>query len=62
MAARVTIQAEDFDNGGEGVAYHDLSSINEGGEYRPNAVDSASTLDTDGGHTLGWVGAGEWQD
>ncbi|PYJ08700.1 MAG: hypothetical protein DME25_00800, partial [Verrucomicrobia bacterium] len=29
-----TIQAEDFDDGGEGVAYHDVESANYGGRYR----------------------------
>jgi hypothetical protein len=28
------IEAEDFDNGGEGVAYHDLTPGNQGGAYR----------------------------
>ncbi len=28
-----TIQAEDYDNGGEGVAYHDTTAANSGGQY-----------------------------
>ena len=32
----VKIEAEDFDVGGEGVAYHDLNSGNEGNQYRPS--------------------------
>lgn len=55
-----TIQAENFDNGGEGVAYHDLDGGNNGGEYRTTDVDIASSGDTGGGFVLGWVGAGEW--
>jgi uncharacterized repeat protein (TIGR01451 family) len=56
-----TVEAEDFDNGGEGIAYHDRSPGNVGGEYRPETdVDIAAAADTDGGYTLGWVGAGEW--
>jgi hypothetical protein len=55
-----TIQAEDFDNGGQGVAYSDLTSGNSGGVYRTTDVDIVSTTDTGGGHTLGSVGAGEW--
>jgi len=29
-----TIQTEDFDNGGEGIAYHDLDSANLRRQYR----------------------------
>ena len=52
------IQAEDFDNGGEGVAYHDLSAGNAGGVYRATDVDIQAT--SSGGYAVGWVGAGEW--
>src|SRR5207245_7423153 len=38
-----TIQAEDFDGGGEGVAYHDTDTSNNGGQYRSTAVDIEST-------------------
>ncbi|MDO8686315.1 MAG: hypothetical protein Q7J78_06575 [Clostridiales bacterium] len=34
-----TIQAENFDNGGEGVAYHDSDATNSGGQYRSTGVD-----------------------
>lgn len=54
------VQAEDFDTGGEGVSYHDLSPLNEGGAYRSTGVDIAVAADSGGGHTLGWVSAGEW--
>lgn len=61
MSATVTIQAEDFDNGGEGVAYHDLTPLNEGGFYRiSDGVDLQPTSDSGGGYNVGWVGAGEW--
>src|SRR3954463_7329955 len=33
-----TFQAEDFDNGGEGGAYHDADDVNAGGAYRPSGV------------------------
>jgi hypothetical protein len=29
-----TVQAEDFNNGGENVAYHDLDAANNGNTYR----------------------------
>lgn len=55
-----TLQAEDFDRGVDGVAYHDTTPVNEGGAYRTTGVDIAAAYDTGGGYTLGWVGAGEW--
>jgi glucose/arabinose dehydrogenase/PKD repeat protein len=56
-----TIQVEDFDNGGEGVGYHDLSPGNAGGQYRPtDDVDIATTTDTGGSYVVGWAFAGEW--
>jgi probable HAF family extracellular repeat protein len=55
-----TIQAEDFDNGGEGVAYHDATPENTGGQYRTTGVDIQPTSDTGGGFNVGWMSAGEW--
>jgi hypothetical protein len=60
LALPGTIQAENFDNGGAGVAYYDLSAVNQGGQYRDTGVDIEAAADTGGGYTLGWVGAGEW--
>ena len=55
-----TVESENFDNGGEGVAYHDLSVENEGGQYRSTAVDIEPTADSGGGYGVGWGFAGEW--
>jgi len=55
-----TIEVEDFDDGGEGIAYHDLTPSNEGGAYRATDVDLQPTSDAGGGYNLGWVNAGEW--
>jgi hypothetical protein len=55
-----TIQAEDFDEGGEGVAYHDIDAGNNGGQYRSGDVDVEATSDTSGGYNVGWMAAGEW--
>ncbi len=53
------VQVENFDNGGEGIAYHDTSAANEGGQYRNEGVDIAR--DAAGtGYVVGWVSAGEW--
>jgi len=55
-----TIEAENFDDGGEGIAYHDTSAGNFGGKYRQTDVDIESTGDVGGGYSLGWVAATEW--
>jgi hypothetical protein len=54
------IEAEAFDNGGEGVAFHDTDATNNGGQYRNSAVDIEATTDTGGGYDVGWMTAGEW--
>jgi uncharacterized repeat protein (TIGR01451 family) len=54
------IQAEDFDDGGEGVAYHDTTAENIGGQYRTTGVDVQATTDAGGGFNVGWMTAGEW--
>ena len=57
IAVPGTIQAENYDIGGEGVAYHDTTPANLGGSYRKDAVDirAAGT-----GHVVGYIQAGEW--
>jgi len=56
-----TIEAENFDKGGSGVAYNDTTSSNQGGQYRTTeAVDIEATSDTGGGYDIGWTAAGEW--
>lgn len=53
-----TIQAENFDNGGQGVAFNDLDATNNGGQYRTTAVDIEAC--SEGGFNVGWIGTGEW--
>jgi hypothetical protein len=55
-----TIQAENFDNGGSGVAYRDTTSANTGGQYRGTDVDIEDSSDSGGGHDVGWTAASEW--
>src|SRR5258708_1004867 len=55
VAVPGTIEAEQFDNGGEGVAYHDLMAGNSGGQYRAADVDIESTTDVNGGYNVGWI-------
>ena len=55
------IEAEDFDYGGEGVAYHDTDTGNTGGAYRPNEdVDIEACFE--GGANVGWIDNGEWME
>jgi len=54
------IEAENFDDGGEGIAYHDSSAGNSGGQYRQTDVDIETTSDAGGGYSLGYVAGGEW--
>lgn len=53
-----TIQAVDFDFGGEGLAYHDNDPENQGGQYRNTGVDIARH--NEGGYEIGWTNDGEW--
>jgi len=54
------VQFENYDAGGEGIAYHDTTAGNTGGVYRSNNVDIQAASDTGGGYLVGWVAAGEW--
>lgn len=53
-----TIQCEDFDNGGQGVAYSDKNPSNDGNQYRTTGVDIS--VCSKGGFEVGSVFAGEW--
>jgi hypothetical protein len=55
------IQARDFDYGGEGLGFHDVSNRTPNSSYRTAAGDELSkTVDIEGGGNLGYVGVGEW--
>ncbi|MFO7610447.1 MAG: family 16 glycosylhydrolase [Candidatus Krumholzibacteriia bacterium] len=55
------LQAEDYDTGGPGVAYHDSDPANTGGQYRPaEGVDIEACSDAGGGWNVGWIEPGEW--
>src|SRR5437899_2865474 len=55
-----TIQAANFDDGSEGIAYHDTTSGNNGGSYRNTDVDIQPS--SEGGYNVGWVAPGEWMN
>ena len=54
------LEAENYDLGGQDVAYNDLTAGNEGNVYRTDGVDVQATTDAGGGYNLGWMEAGEW--
>ena len=55
-----TVQAENYDTGGQGVAYNVTSVNGTGNSYRSDGVDLETTTDTGGGYDLGWTAAGQW--
>jgi hypothetical protein len=57
-----TIEAENFDKGGEGVAYHDNVLGNAGGQYRTSEdVDIIASTDSAGGaYVINNFETGEW--
>ena len=54
------IQAENYDIGGEGVAYYNTVVGNSGGAYRSDDVGIEATGDSRGGYDVGWINTGEW--
>ncbi|MFO7867765.1 MAG: carbohydrate-binding protein, partial [Bacteroidales bacterium] len=64
------VLAKNFDEGGEGVAYHDTSPENEAIEntgdqahfYRDEGVDTEVTTDEGTGHAVGYINADEWME
>lgn len=50
----IKIEAEDYGN------FFDTTPANLGGAYRNDGVDIEQTNDDGGGHSIGWVDAGEW--
>ena len=55
-----TIQAANFDEGGQGVSYGDTTPGNAGGAYRQTDVDIEPSAA--GGYDVGWIAAGEWMN
>jgi hypothetical protein len=64
------IEAADYDEGGEGLAYHDNDASNNGGQYRgsegvdiENCSEGMGAGDSPGGaYNVGWTGGGEWMN
>ncbi|MBO4430303.1 MAG: carbohydrate-binding domain-containing protein [Bacteroidaceae bacterium] len=56
-----TLEAENFDKGGEGIAYHDSDAEDHGGtNYRSGADAGVDIVTGNGGYALGWTAGGEW--
>jgi len=54
------IQAENYDTGGESVAYYNTTVGNPGGVYRSDDVGIEPTSDTGGGYDVNSLNTGEW--
>jgi len=58
-----TIQAENYDVGGEGISYHDLDATNTLGAYRTGSNEGVDVeIASDGGYDVGWIQTGEWME
>lgn len=55
-----TIETENYDKGGEGIAYHDATTGNTGGAYRTDDVDIEAC--SAGGYNVGYTANGEWME
>ena len=53
-------EAEDYNEGGEGVGYHDWTQGNEGGAYRQDDVDIERCEAGSRCYDVAWIGPGEW--
>jgi Alpha-1,3-glucanase catalytic domain D1/Carbohydrate binding module (family 6) len=55
-----TVQAANYDTGGQGVAYNVTSVNGTANNYRPDGVDLEGCSDTGCGYDLGWTSRGQW--
>lgn len=53
------VEAENYDKGGQGIAYNDIDTSNNGAQYRiTEGVDLQNC--GEGGYNVGWTAANEW--
>ncbi|MES2733538.1 MAG: carbohydrate-binding protein [Bacteroidota bacterium] len=57
-----TVEAENFDNGGESIAYHDTEEANHGGVGSRLGPDVFTCVSSEGTNALGWINNGEWME
>ena len=55
-----TVQAANYDTGGQGVAYNVTSVNGTANSYRSDGVDLEACTDTGCGDDIGWAAAGQW--
>ena len=61
-----TVQAANYDTGGQGVAYNVTAANGTANSYRSDGVDLEATADTQdtgaagGAYDVGWTGTGQW--
>ena len=55
-----TVQAANYDTGGQGVAYNVTSVNGTANSYRSDGVDLEACTDTGCGYDIGWTGSGQW--
>ena len=55
-----TVQAANYDTGGQGVAYNVTSVNGTANNYRSDGVDLEACSDTGCGYDLGWTSPGQW--
>ncbi|MEZ0263261.1 MAG: carbohydrate-binding protein, partial [Phycisphaerae bacterium] len=60
IASNTTIQAENFDAGTDGVAYHDVDAGATSTLTRTSGAELVATTDAGGGYAIGSTRAGEW--
>lgn len=54
------VEMENYDEGGEGMAFHDSDEKNEGKDYRDDGVDIEEF--STGEYAIGWTKSGEWTE
>jgi hypothetical protein len=55
-----TVQAANYDTGGQGVGYNVTSVNGTANSYRPDGVDLEACTDTGCGYDIGWASTGQW--
>ncbi|HEX3517336.1 MAG TPA: carbohydrate-binding protein, partial [Trebonia sp.] len=55
-----TVQAANYDTGGQGVAYNVASVNGTANSYRSDGVDLEACTDTGCGDDIGWTASGQW--
>ena len=55
-----TVQAANYDTGGQGAGYSVASVNGSANSYRPDGVDLEACSDTGCGYDVGWTGTGQW--